>query len=81
MWSVREMKITRLSNVLHIFKLSLILNIRNICVYVCPIFLKHHAQSQFGILVLALPFTSYIMDFYSLEHKYHLKTTKTTKIK
>ena len=30
MWSVREMKITRLSNVLHIFKLSLILNIRNI---------------------------------------------------
>ena len=35
MWSVREMKITRLSNVLHIFKLSLILNIRNISKKLC----------------------------------------------
>lgn len=35
MWSVREMKITGLSNVLHIFKLSLILNIRNISKKLC----------------------------------------------
>ena len=59
----------------------MVLNIRNISVYVCPIFLKHHAQSQFRILVLALPVTSYMMGSYSLEHEYHLKKTKTTQIK